>query len=53
VTHNAICGLTIVKKEQTLKLLQELEESAMNEEQVRGALIEWESLSANKENRAI
>lgn len=35
------------------ELLSELEEWAMNREQVREALIEWETLSANKENRII
>ena len=33
--------------------LSELEEWAMNQDQVREALIEWEALSANKENRAV
>ncbi|WP_449540436.1 Rpn family recombination-promoting nuclease/putative transposase [Ferdinandcohnia sp. Marseille-Q9671] len=33
--------------------MSELEEWAMNIEQVREALIEWETLSANKENRVI
>jgi predicted transposase/invertase (TIGR01784 family) len=35
------------------ELFNELEEWAMNEEKVREALIEWETLSANKENRAL
>lgn len=33
--------------------ISDLEEWAMNIEQVREALIEWETLSANKENQAI
>lgn len=35
------------------ELMSELEEWAMNIEQVREALIEWETISANKENRVI
>lgn len=35
------------------KLISELEEWAMNKEQVREALIEWETLSANTENRKL
>lgn len=34
-------------------IISDLEEIAMNIEQVREALIEWETLSANKENQAI
>lgn len=41
------------KKTPDYELLSELEEWAMTEEQVREALIEWEALSANKENRAV
>ncbi|MEH7345777.1 Rpn family recombination-promoting nuclease/putative transposase [Bacillus sp. JJ1532] len=41
------------KKRTDPELLTELEEWAMNQEQVREALIEWETLSANKENRVI
>lgn len=41
------------KKKTDAELMSELEEWAMNSEQVREALIEWETLSANKENRAI
>ncbi len=33
------------------ELMSELEEWAMNIEQVREALIEWETISANKENQ--
>lgn len=35
------------------ELMSELEEWAMNIEQVREALIEWETISADKENRVI
>lgn len=35
------------------ELMSELEEWAMNIEQVKEALIEWETISANKENRVI
>ncbi|MDQ0154651.1 Rpn family recombination-promoting nuclease/putative transposase [Robertmurraya andreesenii] len=35
------------------EILSDLEEWAMNIEQVREALIEWETLSANKENRVV
>lgn len=35
------------------ELFHELEELAMNEQEVRAALIEWETLSANKENKAL
>ncbi|MCH1624446.1 Rpn family recombination-promoting nuclease/putative transposase [Fredinandcohnia sp. SECRCQ15] len=35
------------------ELIGELEEWAMDKEQVREALIEWETLSANKENRVL
>lgn len=35
------------------EMLAELEEWAMEIEEVRKALIEWESLSANKENRVV
>ncbi|MEH7386807.1 hypothetical protein V7147_15555, partial [Bacillus sp. JJ1521] len=35
------------------ELMSELEEWAMNIEQVREALIEWETISGNKENRVI
>ncbi|MFS0823939.1 hypothetical protein [Bacillus sp. 1P02SD] len=35
------------------ELMSELEEWAMNIEQVREALIEWETISANKENCVI
>lgn len=41
------------KKKTDEELLSELEEWAMNKEQVREALIEWETLSANKENRKL
>jgi len=41
------------KKKADDGLLSELEEWAMNREQVREALIEWETLSSNKENRVI
>ena len=34
-------------------ILLELEELAMNEQEVREALIEWENLSANKENKVL
>lgn len=34
-------------------IFQELEEIAMNEHEVREALIEWETLSANKENKIL
>lgn len=40
-------------KEVDNEILSELEEWAMNIEQVREALIEWETLSANKENRVV
>lgn len=40
-------------KEVNEEIISELEEWAMNIEQVREALIEWETLSANKENRVI
>jgi predicted transposase/invertase (TIGR01784 family) len=39
----------IVDKE----LLQELEVFAMNEHEIREAMIEWENLSANKENKVL
>lgn len=41
------------KKRTDAEIIFELEEWAMNEEQVREALIEWETLSANKENRVV
>ncbi|WP_102345838.1 hypothetical protein [Bacillus sp. Marseille-P3661] len=41
------------KKKTNAELLSELEEWAMDKEQVREALIEWETLSANKENRVL
>ncbi len=41
------------KKKWDEELMSELEEWAMNKEQVREALIEWETLSANKENRKL
>ncbi|KEF37244.1 hypothetical protein M670_03490 [Schinkia azotoformans MEV2011] len=41
------------KKKANIELLSELEEWAMDRELVREALIEWETLSANKENRVI
>lgn len=41
------------KKNTDKEILLELEEWAMNREQVREALIEWETLSANKENRGL
>ncbi len=40
-------------KEVNDEIISDLEEWAMNIEQVREALIEWETLSANKENRVI
>ncbi|KEF35940.1 conserved hypothetical protein, putative transposase or invertase [Schinkia azotoformans MEV2011] len=40
-------------KKTDAELLSELEEWAMDREQVREALIEWETLSANEENRVI
>ncbi|WP_102345827.1 Rpn family recombination-promoting nuclease/putative transposase [Bacillus sp. Marseille-P3661] len=41
------------KKKTNSDLLLELEEWAMDKERVREALIEWETLSANKENRTL
>jgi predicted transposase/invertase (TIGR01784 family) len=41
------------KKKTDSEIISALEEWAMNEEQVREALIEWEALSANKENRVV
>ncbi|MFS0861064.1 hypothetical protein [Fredinandcohnia sp. 179-A 10B2 NHS] len=41
------------RKKLDYELMNGLEEYAMDIEQVREALIEWESLSANKENRVI
>lgn len=41
------------KKKIDNELLSELEEWAMDRDQVKEALTEWEMLSANKENRAI
>jgi predicted transposase/invertase (TIGR01784 family) len=35
------------------EMIHELEEWAMNEQEVREALIEWETLSANKENKVL
>ncbi len=35
------------------EIMSELEEWALNKEQVREALIEWETLSTNKENRKL
>lgn len=35
------------------EIIHELEELAMNEQEVQKALIEWETLSANKENKAL
>ena len=35
------------------EIFQELEEMAMNEQEIREALIEWETLSANKENKVL
>ena len=35
------------------EMIQELEEFAMKEQEVREALIEWEMLSSNKENKAL
>ncbi len=34
-------------------IFHELEELALNEQEVREALIEWENLSANKENKVL
>ena len=34
-------------------IFHELEALAMNEQEVQKALIEWESISANKENKAL
>ncbi len=41
------------KKRTDDELLSELEEWAMDREQVKEALMEWETLSANKENRVL
>lgn len=41
------------KKKLEQELFSDLEEWAMNIEEVREALIEWETLSANKENRVL
>lgn len=41
------------KKTINQEIFQELEVFAMNEQEVREALIEWESLSANKENKVL
>lgn len=41
------------KKNIDPEILHELEEFSMNEHEIREAMIEWESLSANKENRAL
>ena len=35
------------------EMIQELEEFAMNEQEIREALIEWETLSSNKENKIL
>lgn len=35
------------------EIFRELEELAVNEQEVREALVEWESLSANKENKVL
>lgn len=35
------------------EMIQELEEFAMKKQEVREALIEWEMLSSNKENKAL
>lgn len=36
-----------------LEMIKELEEFAMNEQEIREALIEWETLSSNKENKML
>ncbi len=36
-----------------MEIFQELEEMAMNEQEIREALIEWETISANKENKVL
>ena len=41
------------KKKTNNEMLAELEEWAVNIEEVRAALIEWETISANKENRVV
>lgn len=41
------------KKNIDPEILHELEEFSMKEHEIREAMIEWESLSANKENRAL
>lgn len=41
------------KKKIDSEILRELEEFSMNEQEIREAMIEWESLSTNKENRAL
>lgn len=41
------------KKTGYVEIFHGLEELAMNEQEVREALIEWESLSANKENKML
>lgn len=41
------------KKTIDIEILKELEVFALNEQEVREALIEWESLSANKENKVL
>ena len=35
------------------EMLQELDEFAMKEQEIREALIEWETISGNKENKAL
>ena len=41
------------KRNMDYEILKELEEFAMNEQEIREALIEWETLSANKENKVL
>ena len=41
------------KKTIAKEIFNELEEFALNEQEVREALVEWETLSANKENKAL
>ena len=41
------------KKTIAKDIFNELEEFALNEQEVREALVEWETLSANKENKAL
>ncbi|WP_102272137.1 Rpn family recombination-promoting nuclease/putative transposase [Cytobacillus massiliigabonensis] len=41
------------KKTGDAEIFHDLEELAMNEQEVREALVEWESLSANKENKML